>query len=261
MNNPKTQAIDQTEASKYAEILSFEPAEKVRFAVSRAKELLVNRTEEQCITIADVISRMRSRINYHQSQKAMADIKEKNLEQVWLLEGRALSLWMDTFDISGFGVEKLEWYQVFAVNVLMHSLSYSNTASITLEECDLSIDSNQLELLKLREEYKILDIVECTARAEMLEKHARVHSSAKLLGSKGGKGRASKQEPLLEEVIRLYLTDDYQYMPVLKAANCISVLIGNSRPELLQLTDNKNKVIAIQNFIRKFKSRNSRIFV
>ena len=153
MNNPKTQAIDQTEASKYAEILSFEPAEKVRFAVSRAKELLVNRTEEQCITIADVISRMRSRINYHQSQKAMADIKEKNLEQVWLLEGRALSLWMDTFDISGFGVEKLEWYQVFAVNVFMHGVSYSNTVSITLAVCDRSIDSNNLERLKVGEGY------------------------------------------------------------------------------------------------------------
>lgn len=261
MNNPKNQAIDQTEASKYAEILSFEPAEKVRFAVSRAKEFLVNRTEGQCITIASALSRMRTKINYHQSQRAIADIKEKNLEQVWLSEGRALSLWMDNFDIAGLGVEKLEWFEVFAVKVLMNCLSYSQVASMTFGEFGLSIDSKQFELFKLHAENKIPDIAECIARAEMLEKHGRVYSSAKLLGSIGGRGRATKQVPLLEEVIRLYLTDNYQNMPVLKAANCIAILIGNSRPELLQLTHNKNKVIAIQNFIRKFKNRNTSVQV
>ncbi|MBN8704209.1 MAG: hypothetical protein J0M08_14205 [Bacteroidetes bacterium] len=259
MNNPKTQAIDGTEASKYAEILSFEPAEKVRFAVSRAKELLVKRTEEQCITIAEAISPMRSIINYHQSQRAMAEIKDKNLEQVWLLEGRSLSLWMDIFDISGMGVEKLEWYEVFAVNVLMHCLSYSQVASMTFREFGLSIDSHQFELLKLHAESKILDIVDCITRAEMLEKHGQIHSSAKLLGSKGGKGRAFKLAPLECEVISLYSTKEYENMPILKAANCIAVIIKGSKPYLLELTKTINKCVAIQNIIRKFIVRKNKI--
>lgn len=251
MNNANSQATDETEESKYAEILSFEPAEKVRFAVSRAKELLVNRTEEQCITIAEAISLMRSIINYHQSKRAMSDIKNRNFEQVWLLDGRALSLWMDSFDISGLGVEKLEWYEVFAVNGLMHSFSYTQMISMTLEETGISINLNQVEPLKLHAGSKIFDIVDCIARAEMLEKYGRVHTSAKLLGSKGGKGRSIKIKPLENEVAKLYFNKEYSSMPILKAANCISVIISESKPELLNLTKNKNKSIAIQNIIIK----------
>ena len=253
MNKPKSEGCNQTEVSKYAQILNFEPAEKVRFAVSRAKELLVNRTVQQCITIADAISLMRSIINYQQSQRAMADIKNKNFEQVWLLEGRALSLWMDCFDISGLGVEKLEWYEVFAVKVLIQCLSYSRGISITIEEFGLPMDAAQFGLLKQKYESNILDIVDCLARAEMLEKHGRVHPSAKLLGSKGGKGRSIKLAPLENEVINLYLTENFMQMPVLKAANCIASLIASSKPELLTLTKSKNKYVAIQKYLIKFR--------
>ncbi|MBN8446381.1 MAG: hypothetical protein J0M22_13025 [Gammaproteobacteria bacterium] len=261
MNNPKTQAIDQTEASKYAEILSFEPAEKVRFAVSRAKELLVNRTEDQCITIARAIDRMYYIIEFLERETAQKTIEKSAFDSVWLSQGRALFLWMDTFDLTDLGLENLEWFEVFAVRVLMQCSDYSDVKSQKLNSRASLLVVANFEYMQAKVESRVTEIVDCLARAEVLVKHGRVNTSAKLLGKKGGKARTKKIAPLESEIVKLYFSDEYRDMPVLKAANCIAVLIAETKPELLLLTKNENKPVAIQNIIRKFGAANTVIVV
>ncbi len=258
MNNPKNQAIDQTEASKYAEILSFEPADKVRFAVSKAKELLVGRTLDECIKIAEAIGRMRFTANFCESYNALPMISEQKLEQVWLLEGSALSLWMGCFNIHKLKVEKLELYEIFAVKVLILSQDYSRILTMTVENFGLPIDAMQLSFVKQRAASRMIDIVDCFTRAELLKTCGQINNSAKLLGSKGGRGRSVKIAPLEDAVIGLYQTHDFENMPVLKAANCIEILIANDKAELLSLTKNRNKVVVIQNIIRKYNKKISK---
>lgn len=253
MNNTKTQAIDGTEASKYAEILSFEPAEKVRFAVSRAKELLVNRTEEQCITIARAIDRMNHIIEFLERKNALKTIEQSACDSVWLLQGRALFLWMDTFDISGLGVENLEWFEVFAARVLMQCADYSNIKSQKLNSEASPLVVANFEYMQAKVESRVTEIVDCLARAEVLVKHGRIHTLAKSLGSKGGKGRLVKFTPLKNEVIRLYLMNEFQKLPVLKAANCILAIISETEPSLLDITRSKNKAIFVRNIINNYK--------
>jgi hypothetical protein len=230
----------------------FKPADKVAFAVSRARQLLGKRTNEQCMTIATAIAHMSFVIESLERQSAVSMLQQPEVSQVWLLQGRALFLWMETFDISGLGVEKIEWFEVFAIKALMLCADFSRLKSLKVEDSDTAFKAAKIDRLHHRADQLIVEIVDCLARAEMLEKHGRVHTSAKLLGSKGGKGRSVKIEPLNNEVLRLYLTK-YHNLPVLTAANCIAVIIEETKPELLLLTKNNDKPVAIQNIIRKLK--------
>lgn len=240
--------------------LSFQPDDKVAFAVSRARQLLGTRSNEQCISIATAIAHMSFVIESLERQSAVSMLQQPEVSQVWLLQGRALFLWMETFDISGLGVEKIEWFEVFAVKVLMLCADFSRLKSLKVEDSDSEFKAAKIERLHHRADQLIVEIVDCLARAEMLEKHGRVHTSAKLLGSKGGKGRSLKIAPLENEVIRLYL-DGHQHMPVLKAANCIAVIIEETKPELLLLTKNKDKPVAIQNIILKFRDGRAKVML
>lgn len=223
--------------------LSFKPANEVEFAVKRARKLLKNRTNEQCVAIARTISRMFFVIESLEREGAMFTVEPSKPKNVLNSQGRALFQWMDTFDITGITCAKTEWFEVFAVQVLILCIEYTRD----------SLD-NQTESWN----GKAAAIIDSLARAEVLEKHGRVHTSAQSLGRKGGKGRSLKQEPLEKEVIRLYL-DGHQHMPVLKAANCIALIIEGSKPELLLLTKNNDKPVAIQNIIRKVKAGRSKV--
>lgn len=238
--------------------LTFQPDDKVAFAVSRARQLLGTRSNEQCISIATAIAHMSFVIESLECQSAVSMLQQPEVSQVWLLQGRALFLWMETFDISGLGVEKIEWFEVFAVKVLMLCADFSRLKSLKVEDSDSEFKGAKIERMHHRADQLIVEIVDCLARAEMLEKHGRVHTSAKLLGSKGGKGRSLKIAPLENEVIRLYL-DGHQQMPVLKAANCIAVIIEETKPELLLLTKNKDKPVAIQGIIGKLKGGKAKV--
>jgi hypothetical protein len=204
------------------------------------------------MTIATAIAHMSFVIESLERQSAVSMLQKPEVNQVWLLQGRALFLWMETFDISGFGVKKIEWFEVFAVKVLMLCADFGHLKLLRAEDSDPAFKAEKIERLHHKAEQLIVEVLDCLARAEMLEKYGRVHTSAKMLGSKGGKGRSLKIAPLENEVIRLYL-DGHQHMPVLKAANCIAVIIEDTKPELLLLTANEDKPVAIQNIIRKLK--------
>jgi hypothetical protein len=64
--------------------------------------------------------------------------------------------------------------------------------------------------------------------------------------------------PLYNEVIRLYL-DGHQHMPVLKAANCIALIIAETKPDLLLLTKSKDIPVAIQGIIGKLKGGKAKV--
>lgn len=255
---PRSAPIPLNE-EQYA-LLTFQPADKIDFAVSRARQLLGIRSNEECMTVAAAIARMRFVIESLERQNAIAMLQQTEGSQGWLFQGRALFLWMGTFDISGLGVEKIEWFEVFAVKVLMLCADFSRLKSLQAEDSDSAYQVAKIDRLHHKAEQLVVEIVDCLARAEMLEKHGRVHTSAKMLGKKGGKGRSLKIEPLENEVIRLYLSG-HQQMPVLKAANCIAVIIEETKPELLQLTKNKDKPVAIQNIIRKFKDGRAKFVI
>jgi hypothetical protein len=240
--------------------LTFIAAEKVSFAVSRSRQLLSKRTNSDCMKIATSIARMSFIIESIERQRSISLIKQDSFEQVWLLKGRALFLWMENFDISGLGVEKIEWFEVFAVRALMLCVQYTKAKAMQVETNNSALKVVAIEVANYKAEEQIVEIVDCLARSEVLEKHGRVNTSAKLLGSKGGKGRTLKQAPLENEIFRLYLAS-YQQMPVLTAANCIAVIIEETKPDLLQLTKNKSKPIAIQNIILKLKDGRARIII
>lgn len=232
--------------------LTFIAAEKVSFAVRKVRQLLSQRTNNDCMKIATSIARISFIIDSIERQRSISLIKQDSFEQVWLLKGRALFLWMETFDISGLGVEKIEWFEVFAVKVLMLCTEYTRYELLQAEDSLAAFRASQIDRLDHKTEQLIVEVVDCLARAEMLEKYGRVHTSAKMLGSKGGKGRSVKLAPLNNEVIRLFLAK-YHSLPVLTAANCIAVDIQKVKPELLLLTKNEEKPVAIQNIIIKFK--------
>lgn len=237
--------------------LTFQPAEKVAFAVSRARQLLHARNHEDCMTISRAIRKMRQIMDTLERQRAL-NTPDSDAGQVWLLQGRALYLWMDTFDISGLNVDKLEWFEVFAIKVLMLCEDFTRWTTAKAPATDTPRQAAIRERLHHRAAQLFPDIIDGLARAEVLETLGRVHTFAKLLGRKGGKRRILKFAPLEAEVSRLYFSG-HENMPVLKAANCIAILIAETKPELLLLTRNKDKPVAIQNIIRKFKDGKAKV--
>jgi hypothetical protein len=230
--------------------LTFHPADRVIVAVDRARQALSNKNNCQCIKIAEEIAHLTLIIEGLEREGSVYQQADMNKE--WQLSARALFTWMDAFDSYGMSIKDVEWYEVFAVKVLMLCAAYTKKIAgikdlITATEYNLLSHTQSFTLEQL-----LLEIVDCLARCETLQKRSGVKTSAKLLGSKGGKGRTAKQEPLRRAVIQMYLKE-YSNMPVLKAANCIQVVLESERPDLLLLTTGKNKAVAIQNIIKKFR--------
>lgn len=223
--------------------LAFKPLEEVAFAVESARQLLAKRTNEQCIAIAKAVTRMDFLIKALSQEGAMSIGEPNKTKDAFNNPGRVLFEWMDTFEFKDIGCPKAEWFEVFAVQTLMLCMEYSSETPKLETECWPG---------------KVAAIIDCIARAEVLQKHGPMHKSAQSLGRSGGKGRTKKQEPLEREVNRLYLSE-YLNMPVLKAANCIALVLEETQQELLLLTKNKNKAVAIQNIIRKLKAGKSTV--
>jgi hypothetical protein len=232
--------------------MDFEPSDTIVFAVMSARKLLSKRTNEHCMVMAKAVAHMDFIVRVSAREKTIATQLDSNSIQAWQFPGRGLFQWMTAFDISHTGVKKLEWFEVFAIKVLMLCAQYSR---LTLNDSQdvASVQTAPIESLYLA-------IVDCLARAEVLQKHGRTQTSAKQLGSKGGKARTLKIQPLENAVMKLYL-EECQHMRVLKAANCIAVILTKNQPELLALTKNKEKAIAIQNIIRKYKDVSAKCVV
>ncbi|MFC4654708.1 hypothetical protein ACFO3I_06695 [Rheinheimera marina] len=224
--------------------LNFQPAETITFAVIVARKMLSKRTNEHCMVIANAVANMDFIVKAILGEKTISSPLEPNYIQAWQFSGRTLFQCLAVFDISQTGVKKLEWFEVFAVKVLMLCAHYSR---LTIS------DSEGAALTQAKPTESLYQaVVDCLARAEVLEKHGRTQTSAKQLGSKGGKARTLKIQPLENIVMKLYL-EECKQMPILKAANCIAAILAKTQPELLELTKNKEKAIAIQNIIRKYK--------
>lgn len=230
----------------------FQPSDTVAFAVITARKLLSKRSNEQCMVIAQAVARMDFMVKAMLGEKTISSPLEPSYIQAWQFSGRGLFEYQAAFDITQTGVKKLEWFEVFAVKVLMLCAHYSRL-TINNSEDSASGQAKPTEAL-----YYV--IVDCLARAEVLAKHGLTQTSAKQLGSKGGKARTLKIQPLENAVMKLFI-EECQHMPVLTAANCIAVILAKAQPELLLLTKNKDKATAIQNIIRKYKDPRTKYVV
>lgn len=230
--------------------LSFQADARVIEATNRARHALSKRNDAQCIKIAEEIAQLTLIIEGIEREGAAYQQADTNKE--WQLSSRSLFIWIDAFDSYGLSIKDVKWYEVFAVKTLMLCAKFTEGKAKEAEESGLTNINSELQTKTANSEHLLLEIVDCLARCETLQKQTGVYSSAKILGSKGGKGRTTKQEPLKRAVIKLYLKE-YTNMPVLKAANCIQAVLGSERPDLLALSKGKNQAVAIQNIIARFK--------
>ncbi|MBU2062487.1 MAG: hypothetical protein KKH44_11650 [Bacteroidetes bacterium] len=240
--------------------LTFQPHENVAFAVERSRQLLGKKTDEKCMMIAKKIAYMDFIIQSINHQKTISTIKNPSTEKLWQFQSRELFSWMGAFDLSNIGVKSIEWYQLFAVKNLMLCAEYTRVKSVQIQETHSELQVAQIERWQQKADQMLNEIVDCLARCESLELHGRIATSAKQIGSKGGKARSLKQAPLVNAVIRLFLAS-YQHIPVLTAATCIEAELNSDQPELLLLTKSKEKERAIQNIIINHKKGRIKILV
>lgn len=234
---------------------TFIPDEEIKAAVCTARKLLAKRNNQQCVTLAQALVKMKQIIDAVERKAAMESITSDNYDgAVWLSEGKALMLWSDKFDLSNLKIPGLKVYELFAIKVLMMCVNYTKIKALELESVvDDYEKCRRIRLHHIADTQTMHEIIDCLARAEIAELYASEKNAAKMLGSKGGKGRTNKCSPLISISIKLYLKD-FQGIPILAAANSIEAILKQEAPELLNLSKAKNKAVGIQNWIRKYVS-------
>lgn len=235
-------------------LLDFLPHENVRAAVYSARKILAKRNSEECLKLARALLQMKKIIDKIERDAAFDAINQNDqVDTVWLSEGRAIMLWADSFDLSSLKIKSLKLFELFAVKTLMLCSEFTRIKLLDADACTTEFErSYVLRAQHAADNTIVSEIVDCLARAEIAERISSEKNAARALGSKGGKQRSVKCEPLVREVIKLYLAR-FQLMPILAAANSIEVILLQDYPNLLAMSKAKNKAVVIQNWIRKFR--------
>lgn len=243
-------------------LLDFKPHEDVRAAVYSARRILAKRNTEESLKLAKALVQMKKIIDKIERDAAFKTINQNgHVDTVWLSEGRALMLWADSFDLSSLNLRSLKLFELFAVKTLMLCADFTRIKALSVDHGKSDFERSLVLRSQFMADNTILsDIIDCIARAEVAQQLSSNSSAAKMLGSKGGKGRTNKLLPLITACLKLYI-EKFQTLPVLTAANSIEAILRAERPDLLALSTATKKEKVIQNWIREFKQGKLKISV
>jgi len=203
-------ALDQAQ-ERYSNIfersgllpMSFEPNEDVCDATHIARDILINRSNEDVIKLSKAVASMlKIGENLLQSLSMKLLDTTSTRKSVILSEGRSLYLLFDYFDLSGLQIENVQWGELFATLTLMQSAEILHAPS-EIDNYDEPLkeyfkQTVQSTIAQLKEE-----IIDSIARAECLFDKKAISSS---IAKSGGLAKANNIEALKQHVIHRYHT-------------------------------------------------------